>query len=100
MPFLSTWMFPLTTKNEALSAFIQFKKKVETQFDRKIKILQSDWGEEYRSFSNVVQIVGIIFRQSCPYTSAQNGRAERKHGHIVELGLTLLAQEKMPFHYW
>jgi histone deacetylase 1/2 len=36
----------------------------------------------------------------CPYTSQQNGRAERKHRHVAELGLTLLAQAKMPFSYW
>lgn len=37
---------------------------------------------------------------SCPYTSQQNGRAERKHRHIAEFGLTLLAQAQMPLHYW
>lgn len=37
---------------------------------------------------------------SCPYTSQQNGRAERKHRHIAELGLTLLAQAKMPMSFW
>ncbi|TXG53817.1 hypothetical protein EZV62_019073 [Acer yangbiense] len=29
----------------------------------------------------------------------QNGRAERKHRHIVEMGLTLLAQANMPLRY-
>jgi len=37
---------------------------------------------------------------SCPYTSQQNGKAERKHKHVTELGLTLLAQAKMSLHYW
>ncbi|WVZ16857.1 hypothetical protein V8G54_009839 [Vigna mungo] len=37
---------------------------------------------------------------SCPYTSQQNDRAERKHRHITEFCLTLLAQAKMPLHYW
>ncbi|KAI5396342.1 hypothetical protein KIW84_062519 [Lathyrus oleraceus] len=36
----------------------------------------------------------------CLYTSQQNGRAERKHRHIAELGLTLLAQAKMPMSFW
>jgi len=36
----------------------------------------------------------------CPYTSIHNGRAKRKHKHIVELGLTLLAQAKMLLKYW
>uniref|UniRef100_A0A803PYD1 Retrovirus-related Pol polyprotein from transposon RE1 n=1 Tax=Cannabis sativa TaxID=3483 RepID=A0A803PYD1_CANSA len=30
----------------------------------------------------------------------QNRRAESKHRHIVEMGLTLLAQAKMPLKYW
>jgi len=37
---------------------------------------------------------------SCLYTSQQNGRAERKHRHMTELRLTLLAQAKIPLHYW
>ena len=30
----------------------------------------------------------------------QNGRAERKHRHIVEMGLTLLGQAHMPLKFW
>ncbi|KAH9726030.1 retrovirus-related pol polyprotein from transposon RE1 [Citrus sinensis] len=30
----------------------------------------------------------------------QNGVVERKHRHTVELGLTLLAQAKLPFKFW
>jgi histone deacetylase 1/2 len=35
---------------------------------------------------------GIFHRRTCPHTSQQNGTAERKHRHIVDMGLTLLAQ--------
>lgn len=54
-------------------------------------MVQSDWGGEYKSFENFLSQNGILFRHSCPYTHEQNGKAERKHRHIVELGLTLLA---------
>jgi histone deacetylase 1/2 len=37
---------------------------------------------------------------SCPHTHQQNGVAERKHRHIVETGLTLLAHDSVPFCYW
>lgn len=47
-----------------------------------------------------MQESGILFKQPFPYTSTQNGRAERKHHHIVKLRLTLLAQAKMPLFYW
>lgn len=95
-----SWIFPLKNKSEALTTFIQFKQFVEKQFERKIKMLQSDWGGEYRSFTQLMQNEGIAFRQSCPYTSVQNGRVERRHRKIVDCGLTLLAQASMPLHYW
>ena len=37
---------------------------------------------------------------SCPYTPQQNGMAERKHRHIVELGLSMIFQSKLPLKYW
>lgn len=90
-----SWIFPLKNKGEVLAAFIQFKQLVEKQFERKIKMLQSNWGGEYRSFTQLMQNEGIIFRQSF-----QNGRVKRRHKQIVECGLTLLAQAGMPLHYW
>ncbi|KAG8499958.1 hypothetical protein CXB51_006541 [Gossypium anomalum] len=38
---------------------------------------------------------GILHRLSCPHTSEQNGVAERKHRHVMETGLTLLAQANL-----
>jgi histone deacetylase 1/2 len=37
---------------------------------------------------------------SCQHTSQQNGIAERKHRHLVETGLALLAHSSLPLHYW
>jgi histone deacetylase 1/2 len=36
----------------------------------------------------------------CPHTHQQNGAVERKHHHIVETGLTLLAHAAVPFCFW
>lgn len=94
------WLFPLKAKSEADHAFVQFKNFVEKQFDRKSKVLQSDGGAEFNSFNNITQREGILFRHSCPYTSMQNVRVERKHISIVETGLVLLANAKMPLCYW
>jgi len=41
-----------------------------------------------------------MHRGSCPHANQQNGTAERKHRHIVEIGLTLLAQASMPLKFW
>lgn len=37
---------------------------------------------------------------SCPHTHQQNGSAERKHRHIVETGLALLAHASVPLKFW
>ena len=94
-----TWIYPLKFKSEALNVFKLFKTQVENQFQTTIKKLQSDWGGEYRPFTEFLNQCGIIFRHSCLYTHHQNGLVERKHRHIVEMGLTLLAQSKLPFKF-
>jgi hypothetical protein len=37
---------------------------------------------------------------SCPHAHQQNGSAECKHRHIVEVELALLANASMPLKYW
>lgn len=95
-----TWLFPLKHKGESVNAFNLFKAQVENIFNTKIKAIQCDNGTEYKSIASIAQAAGIEMRYTCPYTSVQNGRAERKHRHIVELGLTLLAQARLPLTYW
>ncbi|GAA0157982.1 transmembrane signal receptor [Lithospermum erythrorhizon] len=90
------WFYPMKSKSEVYQIFNEFKAMVETKFERKIKTLQSDWGGEYRNLN----LLGITHQLSCPHTPSQNGAAERKHRHIVETGLTLLAKASMPLKYW
>lgn len=47
-----SWIYPLKGKNEAFFAFVQFKNLVQKQFERSIKIVQSDWGGEYKFLQN------------------------------------------------
>ncbi|RVW90852.1 Retrovirus-related Pol polyprotein from transposon RE1 [Vitis vinifera] len=95
-----TWLYLLQSKDQALPIFKQFKLQVENQFDAKIKCLQSDNGGEFRSFMSFLQESGILHRFSCPYNSSQNGRVERKHRHVVETGLALLAHAGLPLKFW
>jgi len=97
-----TWMYPLHNKSDTYTHFVKFKVLVETQFNCKLKQLQSDGGGEYTStiFQNFLSQNGIVHRKSCPYTSQQNGLAERKLRHILETGLTLLAHSGLSNKYW
>jgi histone deacetylase 1/2 len=62
--------------------------------------MQTDWGGEYEKLNTFFQRVGIVHHVSCPHAHQQNGYAERKHRHIVKVGLALLANASMPLKYW
>jgi hypothetical protein len=57
-------------------------------------------GGEYEKLNSFFQKAGITHHVSCPHAHQQNGSAERKHHHIVEVGLALLANASMPLKYW
>jgi histone deacetylase 1/2 len=94
------WLFPLKLKSDVENVFLNFQTYVEKQFDRKIKAIQSDWGGEYRRLNTYFHKIGINHRVACPHTHQQNGSIERKHRHIVEVGLSLLAHSNLPMIYW
>jgi histone deacetylase 1/2 len=79
--------------------FKQFKLQVENQFDDTIKYMQSDNGGEFKSFITFLQHAGIVHRFSYPYNSAQNRSVERKHKHVVETRLALLAHASLPMKF-
>jgi transposase InsO family protein len=95
-----TWIYLLRKKSDVFACFRDFQTLVERQFDRKIRAVQSDWGGEYQALSSFFTNMGIAHHVSCPHAHQQNGSAERKHRHIVEVGLTLLAHASMPLKFW
>jgi transposase InsO family protein len=90
-------LYPIHNKSDVFQVFVQFKSLVENQFSSSIKQFQCDGGGEYMSnqFKKFLVTHGILHRVSCPHTPQQNGVAERKHRHIMVMGLSLLAQSHM-----
>jgi hypothetical protein len=72
---------------------------VERMFNHKIIVVQSDWGGEYERLNSFFCTLGITHLVSCPHAHQQNGATERKHRHIVEMGLALHAHASMPLKY-
>ena len=62
--------------------------------------MQTDWGGEYQKLNAFFKQIGIAHHVSCPHTHQQNGSAKRKHRHIVDVGLSLLAHACMPLRFW
>ncbi|KAF5813031.1 putative RNA-directed DNA polymerase [Helianthus annuus] len=94
------WFYPLRNKSDVFSVFQLFVKMVERQFNTKLKRVQSDWGGEFRNLASFLTSLGIIHQRSCPHTSEQNGVVERRHRHVVETGLALLAHSHAPQRFW
>jgi hypothetical protein len=95
-----TWTYLLKNKSEVFHVFQIFQTHVERQFNRKILTMQTDWGGEYERLNSLFKKIGIKHHVSCPHAHQQNGLAERKHRHIVEIGLALLAKASMPPKFW
>jgi histone deacetylase 1/2 len=95
-----TWIYLLRHKSEVFQRFHDFQNLVERMFDRKILAMQTEWGGEYQKLNSFFQRIGISHHVSCPHAHQLNGSAERKHRHIVEVGLSLLAQASMPLKFW
>ena len=86
------WLYPLKLKSNFYDTFIQFKKFVENQYSSRIIFFEGDGGAKFTSnfFTTHLHSSGFHHQLSCPYTLAQNGRAERKHCHMTKIGLALL----------
>lgn len=97
-----TWFFPLRKKSNFFHCFISFHKFLKNQFEKNIKVFQSDGGGEFGSkeFQEYLLNHGIKSQKSCPGTPQQNGVAERKHKNITELGLTMLFHAGVPKRFW
>jgi hypothetical protein len=95
------WIYLMHARTDAPRIFMEFKTHVERLIDRKIKCVQSDWGGEYKKIHNTFfHSLGNTHRVSCPHTHQQNGLAKRKHHHIVETALALLAHAHIPIKFW
>ena len=97
-----TWLTMIQTKDRVLDAFINFQNYITNHFNVKIKVFRSDNGGEYTSsaFKNHLAKHGIIHQTSCPYTPQQNGVAERKNRHLMEVARSMMFYTNMPKRFW
>ncbi|KAJ3705170.1 hypothetical protein LUZ61_008875 [Rhynchospora tenuis] len=93
-----TWIFFLRQKSDVIQVFSNFKAQVENLLNTSIKILRTDNGTEFKPIAN--KFPQITHQTTCPYTPQQNGLAERKHRHIVELSLAIMSKASIPTDLW
>ncbi|KAL2320148.1 hypothetical protein Fmac_029117 [Flemingia macrophylla] len=97
-----TWIFLMKDKSEVFHLFVNFYRMVQTQFGSLIKRLRSDNGREYvnHNLSKFLQDNGVVHELTCVDTPQQNGVAERKNRHLLEVTRALLFQMSVPKSYW
>ena len=79
-----------------------YKALVENQSGRKVNILIYDNGGEYvkSKFIKYCEYTGIHMQHSIPYTSQQNGVAERKNRSLKEMATCMMEAKTLPPKYW
>ncbi|GJZ07801.1 putative ribonuclease H-like domain-containing protein [Tanacetum coccineum] len=97
-----TWVFFLTTKDETSEILKNFIKEIENLVDKKVKIIRSDNGTEFKNkvMDDFYREKGIKREYSVARTPQQNGVAERRNMILIEAARTMLADSKLPTTFW
>jgi len=96
------WMYTMSHKSEVLEIFVEWRRKIELQTGRKIKILRSDNGGEYKSdpFLQLCRDEGIERHFTVRETLQQNGMAERFNHTLLEKIRCLLSNSRLNKSFW
>ncbi|GJR76495.1 putative ribonuclease H-like domain-containing protein [Tanacetum coccineum] len=97
-----TWVFFLTTKDETSEILKNFIKEIENLVDKKLKIIMSDNGTEFKNkvMDDFCREKGIKREYSVANTPQQNGVAERRNMTLIEAARTMLVDSKLPTTFW
>ena len=89
-------------KSEVFNKFKEFELIASNECGCSIGTLRTDNGGEYLSkeFESYLKSKGINYELSAPYSSAQNGVAERFNLTLMESARAIMAQAKLPERYW
>ncbi|KAH7538135.1 hypothetical protein FEM48_Zijuj03G0166900 [Ziziphus jujuba var. spinosa] len=96
----AVWIYLLVDKTEVFRMFMSFIAMVDRQFSQTVKVVQSDNGTEFQCLLDYFSATGILFQTSCVGTPQQNGRVERKHKHILNVGRAIRFQATLPIYFW
>jgi transposase InsO family protein len=94
--------FPMRQKSDVLPILRDFHTYIGTQFGVRLLALQTDNGRKFDSTALRLFLDnhGVAFRLSCPYTSQQNGKAERIPRTVNDSLRTMLLHSGAPASFW
>lgn len=93
------WIVLVKSKVEVAPKVQQFITVIQNQHNTTPKTLRIDNGPEFL-LTYFYAANGLNHQKSCVKTPKKNGRVERKHQHLLNVGRALLYQSKLPKTYW
>jgi len=96
------YVYLLSHHYEALDVFKCFVAEVETQLERRIKILRTDRGREYLldMFKEFYEEKEIQRQLTIPRTPQQNGVVERRNRTLLDMVKSMMAHANLPISFW
>ena len=97
-----TWFYLQKERSELSSVIESFFNEIKNQFSNSIRVLPTDNALEYvkKDVSSFYSKNEIMHQATCSHTSQQNGVAERKHRHILDIGRTLMIHMCVLKYLW
>ncbi|XP_049935028.1 retrovirus-related Pol polyprotein from transposon RE2 isoform X2 [Nymphaea colorata] len=97
-----TFVYLLKERSEVLVIVKNFVAFVETQFQTSVQAFRTDNAREYvsQSLDDFLKSKGIVHETSCSYTPPQNGVAERKNRHLLDVTRAIMFHRRVPKRYW
>ncbi|KAG5881726.1 hypothetical protein JTB14_037942 [Gonioctena quinquepunctata] len=95
-------IYLLSRKSEVFDKLRKYVRLVQNKFNKKPRILRSDRGGEYinSEVTNFLKSEGIELQLTAPYSSKQNGVAERKNRYLTEMVRCMLIGASLSNTYW
>ena len=95
------WLFLIRMKSDVCVVLKNFFILAKTQFNAVVKMVRTDNGSEFVNAEchKLFISLGIIHQRTCIHTPQQNGIAERKHKHILEVARAIKFQGHIPIRF-
>ena len=94
------WIGLLKKKSDTESSLKQFVALIKNKYGILPKKWRFDGGSEFNKSEKYLKDLGIEIQKSLPYTSQQNGRAERMNRTIWEKSQSLRFDACLPQSWW
>ena len=96
------WLFLIKLKSDVCVVLQNFFCLVQTQFHSKVQVIRTDNGSEFvnAECNKLFTSLGIVHQRTCIHTPQQNGIAQRKHKHILEVARAIKFQGHISIKFW